>query len=157
MTGTGDATEPTPDRAAFDALVETSFAVHDLLVRTADVHGLSLIQLRLLGILRDREPSMLQLARHLNLEKSSASGLIGRAQQRGLITRTPGTDDRRTIHVAITPTGRQIIAEVEDALAQPAADLLVPLSPRQRRQLTRLLRRLLGDSQLGAPPRQRHR
>jgi DNA-binding MarR family transcriptional regulator len=149
MPGAADTAGSSADRAAFDALVETSLAMQDLLVRTAEAHGLSLIQLRLLGILRDHEPSMLQLARHLNLEKSSASGLVDRAQRRGLVTRTPGTRDRRTIHVAITPPGRQIISRIERALAQPGSDLLAPLSPRQRRQLTGLLRLLLGDSQLG--------
>ncbi len=150
MARTSGTTESGTDRAAFDALVEASFAIQDLLARTADAHGLSLIQLRLLGILRDHRPSMLQLARHLNLEKSSASGLIDRAEQRGLVTRTPGTHDRRTIHVAITPAGRRIIGQVERALAQPGVDLLAPLSVRERQQLTGLLRRLLGESQLGA-------
>ncbi|GMA61340.1 hypothetical protein GCM10025859_17800 [Alicyclobacillus fastidiosus] len=34
-------------------------------------YDLSIIQIRLLGILRDREPSMLQLAKYLNLDKSA--------------------------------------------------------------------------------------
>ncbi len=50
----------------------------------------SLTRVRLIGILRDREPGMLELAQHINLEKSSASGLIDRAERRGLVARTPG-------------------------------------------------------------------
>jgi MarR family transcriptional regulator, lower aerobic nicotinate degradation pathway regulator len=141
--------ESATDGAAFDALVEVSFAIQDLLARTADRYGLSLSQLRLLGILRDREPTMLSLARHLHLEKSSASGLIDRAEQRGLVIRKPGAQDRRTIRVAITPEGRRLVERIERALAEPSADLLVALNPRQRRQLTRLLRSLLGPDQLG--------
>jgi len=148
MTSDESSDGPATDRAAFDALVEASFAVQGLLGRTADRHRLSLTQLRLLGILRDREPTMLDLARHLQLEKSSASGLIDRAEQRGLVIRKPGAQDRRTIRVAITPDGRKLIRRTERALAQPAAELLAPLTPRQRRQLTGLLRDLLGPDPL---------
>jgi MarR family len=37
----------------------------------------------------DREPGMLELARHLELEKSSLSGLVDRAESRGLVERIP--------------------------------------------------------------------
>ena len=136
------------DGVAFDALVEVSFAIQELLARTADRYGLSLSQLRLLGILRDREPTMLSLARHLHLEKSSASGLIDRAEQRGLVIRKPGSQDRRTIRVAITPKGRRLVGRIERALAQPSIELLAPLTPPQRRQLAGLLRNLIGPDHL---------
>jgi DNA-binding MarR family transcriptional regulator len=51
---------------------------------------------------------MLELARYLNLEKSSVSGLVDRAAQRGLVQRSPGTKDGRAVHVSITPAGRAI-------------------------------------------------
>lgn len=137
------------ERAAFDALAEMSFAVQDLLGRVADRYGLSLTQLRLLGILRDREPSMLALARRLNLEKSSASGLVDRAERRGLVTRRPGVQDRRTVHVVLTAAGRALVEEAEKALIVPSAELLTALGPPQRRQLTRLLRLVLDRP---APP-----
>jgi len=57
--------------------------------------------------------------------------------------------DRRTIRVAITPEGRRLVERIERALAEPSADVLVALNPRQRRQLTGLLRSLLGPDQLG--------
>jgi DNA-binding MarR family transcriptional regulator len=131
--------------AARDALVEMSFVIQDLLGHVADRHQLSLTQVRLLGILRDREPGMLELARYLNLEKSSVSGLVDRAEQRGLVRRKPGTEDGRAVHVSITPAGRAIAVQIQTALTQPFTDLLAHLAPRQRAQLTRLLRDLLDD------------
>ena len=65
-----------------------SFAVQNVLGRVAAAHDLSITQLRMLAILRDREPGMLELARQLELSKSSASGLIDRAQKRGLVARS---------------------------------------------------------------------
>src|SRR5664279_3582354 len=57
-----------------DGLVQLSFQVQSVIAQTAARHDLTVPQVRLLGILRDREPGMLQLARHLGLDKSSWSG-----------------------------------------------------------------------------------
>jgi DNA-binding MarR family transcriptional regulator len=135
-----------------DALVETSFAIQELLGRIADHHDLSLTQVRLLGILRDREPTMLQLAGHLHLEKSSASGLIHRAERRGLVTRRASTEDRRSVHVAVTPAGRAVVAEVQAELREPFAALIAPLSVQQRAQLTALLGAVLNSGAVSRLP-----
>ena len=45
-----------------DALVQISFALMAVLTEVAAEHNLSLTQLRMLGILRDREPTMADLA-----------------------------------------------------------------------------------------------
>ena len=65
-----------------DAAVMLSFAVTAVLNKVAAEHDLSLTQLRLLGVLRDRQPTMTQLAEFLGLDKSSVSGLVERAVQR---------------------------------------------------------------------------
>lgn len=53
------------DLSMVDSLVQLSFLVQNILARIGTEHDLSIIQIRLLGILRDREPGMLQLAKHL--------------------------------------------------------------------------------------------
>jgi DNA-binding MarR family transcriptional regulator len=143
---------PPGDDDTLDALVETSFAIQELLGRIADDHDLSLTQLRLLGILRDREPAMLELARHLHLEKSSASGLIDRAEQRGLVARRASSEDRRSVHVAITPAGRAIGEKARAAIMEPFAAVIAPLSARQRARLTALLRTLLDGEAVSRLP-----
>ena len=91
--------------ASVDALVEKSFAVMGVLTRVAAENGLSLTQLRVLGILRDRRLRMAELADFLGLDRSSLSGLIDRAEQRGLVQRTRNPDDKRVIEVGMTPIG----------------------------------------------------
>jgi DNA-binding MarR family transcriptional regulator len=125
--------------------VTTAAYIQELLGHVADDHRLSLTQMRLLGILRDREPGMRELARYLNLEKSSVSGLVDRAQQRGLVQRRPGTKDGRAVHVSLTPAGRAIAEQILRDLAQPLTELLRPLARRQRDQMTALLRSLLDE------------
>ena len=70
-----------------DALAQMSFTLMAVLTEVAAEHDLSLTQLRVLGILRDREPTMADLATFTGLERSTISGLIDRATQRGLVTR----------------------------------------------------------------------
>ncbi|MGY1962144.1 MarR family transcriptional regulator [Nocardia gipuzkoensis] len=58
-----------------------------VLTRIGSEHDLSLTQLRLLGLLRDRRPRMTDLAAFLGLDKSTMSGLVERAERRGLVAR----------------------------------------------------------------------
>jgi hypothetical protein len=54
---------------------------------------LSLAQLRALATLRDRRPRMASLAAGLGLDRSTVTGLIARAEQRGPLRRTAAIDD----------------------------------------------------------------
>src|SRR5580700_8461878 len=92
-----------------DALAQLSFVVQGALGRIAAEHDLSIVQTRLLGILRDRSPGMNELARHLELDKSSVTGLVDRAERRGLVRRVASSADRRGIQVSITAAGRKIV------------------------------------------------
>ena len=84
---------------AVDALAQISLMVQATLERRAGEHGISLTQSRLLEILRDRTPTMNELALLLGLDKSSTSGLVDRAQRRGLVRRVPSQFDRRSVRV----------------------------------------------------------
>ncbi|HTA36170.1 MAG TPA: MarR family transcriptional regulator, partial [Solirubrobacteraceae bacterium] len=81
-------TDPAETLSLTDALVQLSFLVQSTLARLASERELSLTQVRLLGILRDREPGIVELAGVLKLDKSSVSGLVDRAQRRGLVERS---------------------------------------------------------------------
>jgi DNA-binding MarR family transcriptional regulator len=121
-----------------DAIAQLSFTVQAVLGEIAAGHDLSLTQLRLLAILRDREPAMLDLARHLNLEKSSVTGLIDRAQRRGLVQRAPGPHDGRAIHVRLTPEGRRLAARITAQADEALSELLEALPARDRERLSAL-------------------
>ena len=64
------------DLALRDALVQMSFEVMGRLTQLAAEEGMSLTQLRVLGVLRDRRPRMADLAGGLGLDRSSVTGLI---------------------------------------------------------------------------------
>src|SRR5277367_2512881 len=94
-----------------DGLTQLSFVIAGLLERRAAEHDLSLPATRLLGVLRDREPTMNELARLLDLDKSSVTGLVDRAERRGLVARVPSAADRRSVLVRLTDQGRLFAAE----------------------------------------------
>src|SRR6516165_2777954 len=99
-----------------DALAQTSFTLMAALTEVAAEHDLSLTQLRMLGILRDREPTMADLATFTGLERSTISGLIDRAAQRGLVIRTADPRDGRSVRVSLTKQARGLVPEVTAAI-----------------------------------------
>lgn len=131
---------------AADAVVMTSFAVVAVLNRAAAEHDLSLTQLRLLGVLRDRRPTMSQLADFLGLDRSSVSGLVDRAIQRKLVIREVSPDDRRTALISLTGYGQRQAKSVVAQVHGDLAPMISGLSGAEQRRLTALLRRLEGGS-----------
>ncbi len=130
-----------------DALVELSFLIQAKLARLAGEHELSPTQVRLLGILRDREPGIVELAEVLNLDKSSVSGLVDRAQRRGLVRRasTKGTDGR-AIRVLLTTAGRRLARRFAQQVSEELAELVEDLSLARRERLARDAARIVKSS-----------
>jgi MarR family transcriptional regulator, lower aerobic nicotinate degradation pathway regulator len=126
------------DLSLVDALVQMSFGVQQILNRAGAEHDLSIIQVRLLGILRDREPTMAELARHLVLDKSSITGLVDRAERRGLVRRTADPVDGRSVRVAITAKGRELIDSSAGEIEREISVLVRDLSGPERQRLAAL-------------------
>jgi MarR family transcriptional regulator, lower aerobic nicotinate degradation pathway regulator len=119
-----------------DALAQMSFAVQGALGRIAAAHDASIVQTRLLGILRDRRPTIKELARFLQLDKSSVTGLVDRAEERGLVRRTASTLDRRSVQVTITVAGQDLVDQATAAFEAEIVVLVADLNPTQRTRLS---------------------
>ena len=123
-----------------DAVVQASFAVLDTLTRSAAEHDLSLTQLRLLGILRDRTPTMAAIADHLQLDRSSVSGLVDRAERRGYVARRASPSDARVTTVELTEAGRELAEELTSTIGAGVESLLDRLEPADRRRVVEIAR-----------------
>jgi DNA-binding MarR family transcriptional regulator len=121
-----------------DALAQLSFLVQGTLGKVATEHGVSIIQLRLLGVLRDREPGMQELARHLGLDKSSMTGLVDRAERRGLVRRAAAPHDGRAVHVSLTAQGHDLADDAAADADRQIHALTEGLTDVQRTQLSQL-------------------
>ncbi len=132
-----------PGLELVDALAQTAFATMAILNRLAAQHDLSLTQLRVAGILRDRRLRMLELADFLGLEKSTLTGLVDRAETRGLMARAPNPDDGRSIDVFLTKEGLKLAERVQGQFQDAIAPLTTRLKASDRNLLQELLERLL--------------
>jgi DNA-binding MarR family transcriptional regulator len=127
-----------------DSLVQVSFAVIAVLSRVAAEQDLSLTQLRVLGILRDRQPTMAELASYLGLERSTVSGLIDRAVQRGLVQKDADPRDGRSVRVSLTERARRLESRMIAEIGELMAPLIDRLNTSERKRLTDLLAKVLG-------------
>ena len=143
MTATPADTIPDDIPDLVDALAQLSFVILNSLADVAGEYELSIVQVRLLGVLRDREPNMNTLGRHLGLDKSSISGLVDRAQRRGLVIRTPSETDGRSFRVSITESGQQIVQKVAAAYAERIETLTETLAPPDRQILAQYANRII--------------
>ncbi|SDM95278.1 DNA-binding transcriptional regulator, MarR family [Lentzea albidocapillata subsp. violacea] len=134
------------DDALEDALVRTSFRVMAVLTRIGSENDLSLTQLRLLGLLRDRRPRMTELAAFLGLDKSTMSGLVERAERRGLVARGKSPDDRRVVDVFITPMGSELAERLQEEVRAALAPFTDRLRADDRHTLTELLSAVSGTA-----------
>jgi DNA-binding MarR family transcriptional regulator len=132
-----------------DALVQVSFVTMAVLSKVGAEHDLSLSQLRVLGILRDRRVRITRLADYLGLEKSTMTGLVDRAAKRGLLERGPNAHDGRAVDVFISPAGAALAERVHAQVRRSLAPLTSELDPAEQRQVQALLERMLGPHESG--------
>jgi DNA-binding MarR family transcriptional regulator len=134
-----------PEEGLADALVTSAFVTMAVINKIGAEHDLSLSLVRVLGILADRRPRMNELAEYLGLEKHTMSGLIARAEKRGLVARAPNEADGRATDVLITAEGAKLIkrlrAQGHKALAPVVGQLGVP----DQQLLQDLLQRMLQN------------
>ncbi|MCA0242858.1 MAG: MarR family transcriptional regulator [Proteobacteria bacterium] len=131
------------DEALVDALAPTAFVTMAVLNRIGAENDLSLTLIRVLGILFDRRPRMAELADYLGLEKQTMSGLIARAEKRGLVARAPNADDGRATDVFLTSEGARLVKRLRAQTQQALAPLTAHLDAADQRQLLGLLQRML--------------
>ncbi len=84
---------------------------------------MSLVHLNVLLVLSGEGPlPMNRLAELLDVSQASATGIVDRMEQRGLVTRERDEDDRRVVLVVLSPQGEGLIAGIaadrRDKLAQ---------------------------------------
>ncbi|WP_051322626.1 MarR family transcriptional regulator [Luteimonas sp. J16] len=133
---------PDPREGLVDTLVTASFVVMAVISRIGAAHDLSLSMVRMLGILRDRRPRMTDLADYLGLEKQTMSGLVARAEKRGLVARVANEDDARATDVVLTDEGARLLRQLR-AEGRAALGPLVENLDASEQQLARdLLQRL---------------
>jgi DNA-binding MarR family transcriptional regulator len=77
-----------------------------------------------------------ELARLLGMHENGASVLVNRLSERGFVRRRRGPNDRRSVTISLTETGKTLAASHAVELKQQYGRAFVPLDPSERTNLT---------------------
>jgi DNA-binding MarR family transcriptional regulator len=127
-----------------DGLVQLSHLVQDAFTRVAALHGLTPAQGRLLCVLAQAPRGMAELARAFGVERAALTGLIDRAERRGLVERRGVPGDRRAVRVSLTPDGSSTSERFHAAVTAELLRLLDPLAPPERAAFRAALATITG-------------
>ncbi|SNX66636.1 DNA-binding MarR family transcriptional regulator [Streptomyces sp. TLI_55] len=89
--------------------------------------------------------SQAELSSRTGIYRSDLVAVIKELTERGLTERAPDPADRRRNMVTLTEPGRRQLLRLGKLLADVEDEVLAPLSPAQREQLTYLLTTLVND------------
>jgi DNA-binding MarR family transcriptional regulator len=105
---------PALDRtvAAFEAFQPRLMAAHEAEFTTTD---LTMAQAKLLYVVTVRgELSLSDIAAHLNVTLSTASGAVDHLVGLGMLTRADDPANRRQVRVSATPLGRDTLEQIRE-------------------------------------------
>ncbi|CNF07056.1 transcriptional regulator [Mycobacterium tuberculosis] len=141
---TADARTPTRLRHAASWLINlVSVHSHRLVGARFAEAGARGYHYRLLAALDEYGPSsQAALGRTTGIDRSDVVAALNELAAKGLIDRTPDPSDRRRNIVTLTPDGARHLQDLDGVLTGIQDELLAPLSPAEREQLTGLLTRL---------------
>ena len=132
---------------ALSALVQLLASVEAFEFRRWGDLGLTISQLRVLKLLRERPASCGQVAEHLGITASTASALIERIVRRGLVERGIRAGDRRVTDLRLSARGRQLLDEIDPSKRGAITASIDDLAPDDRARLAELLDRLAAGVQ----------
>lgn len=121
-----------------DGMIRLSYLVQHVINDAFERAGVPPAQGRLLAVLHDRRPTMLDLARIMGLEKSTVTGLVDRAECRGLVARVARPEDRRSAYIELTDEGLAMARRFRQDVTARLAGATRHLSAEDRSELARL-------------------
>ena len=115
--------------------------------QTVSQHGISYGEWKVLHSLRRAEPDYRstpgRLSERLGLSSGAMTNRLDRLEADGLVRRLPDPNDRRSVVVELTEKGLERWREATGRQAEMEAGIASTLSPAEKKQLDRMLRRLL--------------
>jgi DNA-binding MarR family transcriptional regulator len=103
------------------------------LFRVVDDLGLSFSQVKMLLLLEDGgEHSVKEIAAHLALSLPAASRAVDGLVERGFVTRRESAEDRRSRIIALSGSGREVVAAMLRARLAALDKFVAELTPEER-------------------------
>ena len=133
--------EDSPAQVAIQSIQRTNDQMLNRFSQLFREYDLTPSQYNLLGILwREGQPlSTQEIARQLGQGKSGMSGILGRLEKQGLITRQRGTSDQRIIYVEPTKSAGEVLKRLDIPVSELHQQLIGHLTREELKELVRLL------------------
>jgi DNA-binding MarR family transcriptional regulator len=96
---------------------------------------------------RFRASTVAELARELQTDPGAMTRLLDRLEAKGFCRRVRSTDDRRVVHIVLTPEGEQAADRVPVELSQVLNEHLAGFSKAEWTQLKGFLQRMLANAE----------
>ena len=132
------ATDLSSSRCAVDILETIPVIMHFLKTKVKDYAGTnaSLPQIRALGFINMHPGvSLSKVADHMSISNATASTIVDRLVQKGLVERKGHRTERRFVELNLTPEGRQQFQQLHLHASNQLSDLLKELPEDQLSQL----------------------
>jgi len=105
--------------------------------------NLTSVQALILGFLNQEDQiTSGELGKKTGLDSATLTGILDRIEAAGFIERKNNPDDRRSIHIHLTPKGNELSKEAINVIASANKEFLQVLTKEQRRDLFEIIKKL---------------
>jgi DNA-binding MarR family transcriptional regulator len=132
-------------------LIQLTTLVQAMYASVSERHDLTPVQARLLCHLLDGPRGMAELARCFGVEKAALTGLMDRAERRGLARRSPVPGDRRALQVTLTDAGHQAAAAFQAEVSAELCGLVSHLAEPDREHLRSTIAEIIARCRTSRP------
>jgi len=105
--------------------------------------NLTSVQAMVLGFLTEEDQiSSSELGKRAELDSATLTGILDRLEAAGFLERKSNPDDRRSIHIHLTPKGRALGRETTELLIAANREFLQTLNEKQIKELFSIIQTL---------------
>ena len=133
-------------------LVQLTSLVQGIYARVSERHDLTPVQAKLLCVLLGGPRGMAELAQCFGVEKAALTGLMDRAERRGLAQRSPVPSDRRALQVTLTDAGRRAAVAFHVEVSAELSRLISPLAPHDREHFRSTMAEIIAGCMASSHP-----
>lgn len=113
--------------------------------------GVSIPQLMCLDFLGSKDnfrSTQIEIARYLNLNASTMSGIVKRLEGKGFVARLPNPEDKRTVFISLTANGAKLLEASPQLLHKRLSKKLEKLPPEQIEKINNALKILVESLEI---------
>lgn len=113
--------------------------------------GVSIPQLMCLDFLGGKDnfrSTQIEIARYLNLNASTMSGIVKRLESKGFVARLPNPEDKRTVFISLTANGAKLLEASPQLLHKRLSKKLEKLPQQQVEKINNALKILVESLEI---------